>query len=321
MKAIEFDFQQFDRGEKYALDLELDGAANGLSLPVLLVCGRREGKTLVTTAGVHGDEYEGVRAILDTYGALDAREIRGNFLALPVANPPAFWNGSRLSPLDGRNLARVFPGELDNGPSAAIAYFLAQIIISRADFYMDLHSSGVKLLMPTMVGYDANDSRSLAAANAFGAPVIWGHPDIEPGRTISFAKSRGIPWLYAEARGGGRIHLDDLRVYTQGLRNLMLHLGMLSGEVSPVIPRCHLYGDGNTDASLVSSKRGFLIPSVTLLQEVQAGDELGRIVNLHGETIETILAPRDGVVALVHQWPVVEPGEPTFLITGVQPTR
>jgi len=321
MKATDFDLKQFGRGQKYSFDLELDGDAKGLSLPVLLVCGRHEGKTLVATAGVHGDEYEGIQTILDTHASLDAKEMSGNFLAVPVANPPAFWNGTRLSPLDGKNLARVFPGSLDEGSSMAIAHYLAHIVIACADFYIDLHSSGVKLLMPTMVGYDVHDPRSRAAADAFGAPVIWEHPVIEPGRTISFAKSRGIPWLYAEARGGGRIHPDDLRVYMQGVRNLMLHLGILQGETSQAPPCLHLYGDGNTDASLVSEKRGFLIPSVTLLQDVKAGDELGRLVNLHGETVETILAPRDGVVALVRQWPVVEPGEPTFLITGVQPGK
>jgi len=42
-----------------------------------------------------------------------------------VAHPPAFWNGTRLSPLDGKNLARVFPGKLDEGPSGAIAHYLA----------------------------------------------------------------------------------------------------------------------------------------------------------------------------------------------------
>lgn len=318
MNATDFDLRQFSRGRKYSFDLELGGDAKDLSLPVLLVCGRKEGKTLVATAGVHGDEYEGVRTILDTYGMLDAGEMSGNFLAVPVANPPAFWAGTRLSPLDGKNLARVFPGKLDDGPSAATAYFLAQVVISCADFYIDLHSSGVKLLMPTMAGYDAHDPSSHEAANAFGAPVTWGHPDVEPGRTISFAKSCGIPWLYAEARGGGRIHPDDLCVYMQGLHNLMLHLGILPGEITPVLPRHHLYGDGDTDASLVSNMSGFLIPSVTLLQDVKAGDELGRVVNLHGEKVDTILAPRDGVVALVRQWPVVKPGDPTFLITGAQ---
>ena len=318
MKVTEFDVQQFGRGQKYSFALELAGDAKGLSLPVLLVCGRDKGPTLVATAGVHGDEYEGVRTILDTYASLDPEAVSGTFLAVPAANPPAFWSGTRLSPLDGKNLARVFPGSLGDGPSAAIAYYLAHSVIACADFYIDLHSAGVKLLMPTMIGYDAQDPRSREAAYAFGAPVMWGHPNIEPGRTISFARSRGIPSVYAEARGGGRVHPDDLRVYTQGVRNLMVHLGILPGEVPQSHPRRHLYGDGNTDSSLTTGERGFLIPTVTLLQDVKAGDELGRVVNLHGETVETILAPCDGVVALIRQWPVVEPGEPTFLITGVE---
>lgn len=321
MKITDFNLQDFDRGQKYSFDLELNGDAKGLSLPVLLVRGRQEGKTLVVTAGVHGDEYEGVQTILETYASLEAEEMQGTVLAVSVANPPAFWNGTRSSPLDGKNLARVFPGRLDEGPSAATAYGLAHAVIACADFYIDLHSSGVRLLMPTMVGYDANNPLSRAAAFAFGAPVVWGHPSIEPGRTISFAAECGIPWLYTEARGGGRVHPDDLRVYTRGLRNLMRHLEILPGKPSPLPPNRHLYGNGNTDASLVSQERGFLIPSVALLQDVKAGDELGRLLSLRGETIETIRAPQDGVVALIRLWPMVQPGEPTFLITGKSPTK
>lgn len=321
MKITDFSIEDFDRGRKRSFDLELTGDAKGLSLPVLLVRGRREGKMLVVTAGVHGDEYEGVQAILETYASLEAEEMNGTFLAAPVANPPAFWNGTRSSPLDGKNLARVFPGKLGEGPSAAIAYGLAHAVIGCADFYIDLHSSGARLLMPTMVGYDANDPRSSAAALAFGAPVVWGHPSIEPGRTISFASQHKIPWLYTEARGGGHVHPDDLRVYKRGLRNLMQHLEILPGKPSPRPPSHHLYGNGDTDAAIVSQESGFLIPSVTLLQDVAAGDELGRLLSLQGETVEIIRAPQEGIVALIRLWPVVQPGEPTFLITGTAPVN
>lgn len=315
MKRTDFHVKAFEKGQKCSFELDLDGDANGLSLPVLLVCGRYPGKTLVATANIHGDEYEGVQAIFETYASLNVEEMKGNLLAVPVANPPAFWQGTRSSPLDNKNLARVFPGKLDGGPSAATAYGLAHSVIACADFYIDLHSSGVTLLMPTMVGYDARDPRSGTAAYAFGAPVMWGHRRIEPGRTIAFAKERGIPWLYSEARGGGRIHPDDVRVYRRGLCNLMQHLGILAGKPSPPKPRHHLFGDGNTDAALQSHKRGFLIPSVRLLQDVKKGAELGRVLNLRGEVLETIRAQRDGVVALIRAWPVVAPGVSTFLIT------
>src|SRR5690348_1247274 len=134
MEATNFRLQQYGLGQKYAFDLGLDGDAQGLTLPVLLARGRRVGKTLVVTAGVHGDEYEGIQTIFDTYSELDAEKMSGNFLAVPVANPPAFWSGTRTSPLDGENLARAFPGSLGKGPTAAIAHCLARSVIACADF-------------------------------------------------------------------------------------------------------------------------------------------------------------------------------------------
>jgi uncharacterized protein len=317
VNAADFNPAQFRRGEKHALDLSLEPWVKGVSLPVLLVRGSRPGQTLVVTAGVHGDEYEGVRTILDTYRSLDPQEMTGDFLAVSVANPPAFWNGTRTSPLDQQNLARAFPGDLNGGPTSAIAYVLGNCAIAFADFFLDLHSAGVKLLMPTMVGYDAADPRSRAAAAIFGAPVLWGHPEVAPGRTISFAKQRDIPWLYTEARGAGRIHPDDLRVFLSGIQNLLRHLHILPGEPAPAPVQMHLLGSGDIDASLVATRQGFLIPEVELLDTVRAGARLGRTVDLHSETLETFLAPRDGVVALIRQWPVISPGDGTFLITGL----
>jgi predicted deacylase len=314
MNAAAFNPAQFQRGQKHSVELSLDPWARGFNLPVLLVRGRRPGQTLVATAGVHGDEHEGVRAIFETYQSLDPQEMTGDFLAVPVANPPAFWNGTRASPLDQANLARTFPGSLDGGPSAAIAYTIANSIIAFADFFIDLHSAGVKLLMPTMVGYDAGDVRSREAASIFGAQVLWGHPEVAPGRTISFAKQRGIPWLYTEARGAGRIHPDDLRVFVTGVQNLLRHLHILQNEPTPSRVEMYLLGGGDIDTSLVATKQGFLIPEVELLEHVRAGARLGSTLNLHCEIVESFFAPSDGVVALIRQWPVVVPGDATFMV-------
>jgi hypothetical protein len=175
----------------------------------------------------------------------------------------------------------------------------------------------VELLMPTMVGYDASDDRSRAAAAVFGASVLWGHPELAPGRTISFAKQRDIPWLYTEARGAGRIHPDDLRMFFGGVQNLLRHLHILPGEPTPAKTEMHLFGSGDIDTSLVANQQGFLIPEVELLEPVRSGKRLGHTVDLHSETVESFYAPRDGVVALIRQWPVIFPGDGMFLVTGL----
>jgi predicted deacylase len=312
----DFDPALYDRGQKFSLDLELGPEAAGVTFPLLLVRGASEGKTLVVSAGIHGDEFEGVQAILQVVAELDPSIMSGTVIAVPVANLPAFYKGTRTSPLDDRNLARCFPGAERGTPTEILAFHLGESIIARADFYLDLHSAGVKLLMPTMVGYDPLDPRSRDAAGIFGTPVVWGHPSIEPGRTISFAASRKIPWLYTEARGAGRVHPQDLAMFKRGIFNLLMHLGILPGRVTSQAIERVLYGDGNVDAAIAATRPGFLIRAVELLQDVYAEQELGRTVDLHGRLIELFRSPNNGVIGMIRAFPVVESGNPLFLITG-----
>ncbi|MFN7934430.1 MAG: succinylglutamate desuccinylase/aspartoacylase family protein [Bryobacteraceae bacterium] len=285
------------------------------NIPVLLAVGRAPGRTLVVTAGVHGDEYEGMRAIYDFFEGLNADELRGNIVAVPVLHVAAYGAGTRCSPLDGANLARVFPGKPDGSPTEVLAWHFEREILPLADAYIDLHSAGTSFVMPALAGYDAADAASLALAEAFGGPVLWGHPVIAPGRTVSAAKARGIPWIYTEMRGAGRVHPDDLAFLRRGLRNALRYLGILPGEAERVPVEHHLFGDGNVDASISTSNRGFLITDLTPLEEVSEGQVLGRLVDLTGNLIEQFHAPVSGVIALVHAKPLVDSGEPLFLIT------
>jgi predicted deacylase len=317
MRAEDFHPNLFARGAKHTLDLEFSAGGHELRLPVLLVRGAAHGPRLVVTAGVHGDEYEGVHTIFALYQDLEPSRMAGDLLAVPVANPPAFWNLSRTSPLDGGNLARVFPGDAAGSPTAAIAYHLDQRILAHADLYLDLHSAGVRCLMPTLIGYHEPDARARVAALAFGAPVVWCHPHVAPGRTVSSAIDRGIPALYTEARGAGRIHPDDLLVYRRGVENILRHLHILEGVPEAAACDYHLRGDGNINESVTSTQPGFLMPSVELLQRVSKGQELGVLFDLHAHPVERFAAPCDGLVVLIHACPMVAAGEPLFLVTGL----
>jgi predicted deacylase len=313
VRAPEFCPSNYACGEKLALALDIGVEACG-TVSVLLVRGARPGKTLAITAGIHGDEYEGVRAVFEVFDHLDPATLTGTLLAVPVANPPAFWNGTRHSPLDDANLARLFPGNPQGTVSQILAYWLGEAIIARADFYIDLHSAGVMLSMPTMVGYDARDERSRVAAFAFGAPVVWGHPTAGPGRTLTVAAAHAIPWLYTEAPGAGRTDPVDVAVFRRGVYNIMRHLGMLPGQVEAPAPRYFLLGDGDLDKSVSATCTGFFVPAVELLAVVSAGQGIGRTVDLMGRTMEVFVAPCAGAVAMLRAFPVVKPGDAVCLI-------
>jgi predicted deacylase len=314
LPCAKFRPEDFDRGCKYCLNLELEGGARGIRLPALLARGAFDGKRLVALAGVHGDEYEGTQALFSVFRTLDPAKMTGDFAAVSVANPPAFWSGSRVSTLDRVNMARVFPGDLNGSPTCSIAAQLARDVISAADFLIDLHSGGIGFRMPELVGYDSGDLRSRDAALCFGAKVIWGHPTLSPGRSLSFAAERGIPWLYTEAAGGGRVERKELDFMVHGLTNLLRHLGITPGKPDPVRVEQHLSGDGNLDAGLTASEAGFFVSTVSLLDTVERGDVVGQLLDLHGQTIQLLTASASGSVAMIRALPAVQPGDPLFVI-------
>ena len=293
-------------------------------LPLLYVSGDNEGPMLLVLGGVHGNEYEGVESIPRIFAATEPSQLRGRLVMLSVCNMPAYEAGSRNSPVDGHNLARVFPGDPDGSISMRIAYWIGQRFIAPSDFLIDLHSGGPETDIPTLIGYlhsDASDGRaSQAAAHAFGAPVMWGHPPPNaPGRTCSFASDNGIPWLYTETSGGGRAGGDVLSVYVDGVLNVMKHLGMLEGDPKPRPTTHHLFGNGDLDEILTVSAAGFFRAEVDLLEEVAESQTIGTVCDLFGRRLETVRADRDGVVILLRRDPTVNVGTNVANITGNAP--
>lgn len=317
MRPQDFHLEDFPANLKQRLWIDVEGGGHGFRVPVLVVRSGMPGPVLGITAAIHGDEYEGVGAIYEFFEDLDSFELAGSVIAVPVANPPAYYAITRTSPLDDVNLARAFPGKADGTPSEVLAAALDATVIAHSTFFIDLHSAGVRYSMPTMAGYYTEDPRSRAAAVAFGAPVLWGHPVIPPGRTLSACLARGIPFLYTEAQGAGRIHPDDAFVYARGLRNLARHLGVMDGPLEPVPSPLHLFGDGNTDKGLQTTHDGFFVPSVRLLDRVEKGAPVGKLLDLDGTLLEQYFAPVGGAVAMLRATPSVRSGDPLFLFAEV----
>lgn len=280
-------------------------------LPLMVVAGAKHGPTLVVTAGIHGDEYEGMQAIPHIFSKISPQELRGTLVMLPVCNKPAYEVCQRNSPIDDLNLARVFPGNEHGTITQQIAFWITKKLLKDADFFIDLHSAGVAYNIPTLIGYihssDMLGQRSHEAAKAFGAPIMWGHPlPIPHGRSISAATDLGVPSLYTEAPGGGYARVEDVDCFVNGVVNVMKHLNMLSGSLQRLPTTHHLLGDGNLDTVISASVKGYFQVLVNLLDVVKQGDRLGKILDDLGQEVEEILAPRDGVVIMIRRFHYVD---------------
>jgi len=134
------------------VDVPLNSSTK-ITIEVFACVGHRPGPSVLVTAGVHGDEYEGPSAIAQFVRTLSAESVRGSMFLIPVANPFAFAAGTRLSPVDGLNLARVFPGKEDGMPTERLAHFLFHEFASKAEFLIDLHSGGVEYEFLPVAGF------------------------------------------------------------------------------------------------------------------------------------------------------------------------
>ncbi|MER7334209.1 MULTISPECIES: succinylglutamate desuccinylase/aspartoacylase family protein [unclassified Micromonospora] len=296
-----------------------DSASPGLP-DVIEIVGHAAGPTVAVLGGVHGDEPEGVLAARRIAGLLDPAELRGTVRISAPAHPAA-WNAvTRTSPVDGLNLARVFPGNADGQPTERIAAFLTSRVIAGADLLVDLHSAGQGLDMPLLAGYHAGTgpicARSADAAAVFGAPFVWRHPRLSPGRSLAAAAAEGVPSIYVEGRGGGQVRRADLDCYVAGVLRVLHRLGMVP-SAPPAPAPVVVDGDGDTDGGIQAEARGYLVTAVEVGDHVAAGALLGEVVDGNGAPVAPVRSPHAGVVMLLRRRAHVDPGDTLAIVARV----
>ncbi len=110
------------------------GSDEGTPIPVSVIHGAKPGATLALVAGIHGAEYAPIIALQRFLPRIDARELSGTVILVHVANMPSFLKRTiYYSPVDGKNLNRVFPGKRDGTVTERIAYALVEEVFRSAD--------------------------------------------------------------------------------------------------------------------------------------------------------------------------------------------
>lgn len=287
------------RGEKRYGVNEFSVQGRPYRLPMWLIHGEADGPTLVVTAGVHAAEYASIAAALEFGRSLAPKDLRGCVIVVPVVNLPAFTARSiYVCPLDGRNLNRVFPGNSSGTASEQIADWIFRNVISRADYYVDLHGGDlIEALVPFTIffrsGDDRVDAASLDMAKAFGIHFLVCSET--PGSTFCAASRAGIPSILAESGGQGIWTREDVAHHTNGLGRLMRHLGMTPGGT----PEPASFTLLEQFLWLRSEHEGFWYPAVAVNEKVQRAQNLGCVKDCEGRVLQTVNSPADGVVLFI----------------------
>ena len=203
----EFRLDSVPPGTKHRIHLIIDNLPDGgqLLFPAVIAQGEQRGQVLLATGGVHGDEYEGPVATMDTYEELDVSSMRGTFFGILVLNGPAFAAAKREGGWAHLNLARIFRGSATGSTGERIAHGFSECVVGKADLLLDLYSAANSFAMKEFSGYQVRSGesglRQREAAIAFGLNLVWGTAP----RPKSFSGWRPeVPAIYAEMRGEGR---------------------------------------------------------------------------------------------------------------------
>lgn len=282
-------------GEKLQTWIEVP--KSDVSLPVTIINGRKNGKTLLITAGLHGCEYPGIWAAVTFARVLDPLEIAGQIIIVHPVNLQAFWQRTAaIVPEDGKNINRVFPGKVDGTLAERIAYLITHELQEKADFYLDLHGGDQQEELIPYVYYPGIAGLEIEAATRCATEML----DVQY-RVCSMAMTgaynsaalRGLPSILIERGGRGLCGELEVEAYRQDLVRLLKHLGLLAGVPENL---CRTLRDVTDVIYLEAETKGCWRPAVEVGQQVKVGQKLGEVYDLFGNLLKIYDAKQDGVI-------------------------
>ena len=246
-----------------------------------------DGPVLAFTGGNHGDEYEGPIALMKLARALDPAEINGQVIVVPALNFPAVMAGTRLSPIDGVNMNRAFPGRRDGSVSQMIAHFVQHKILPRCDAVCDIHSGGRSMYFSPFAAYHSLPNKPVtekarAAALAFGAPIALELVELDAeGMLDTAVEEMDKVFVSTELGGGGSVSTHTVAIADAGVRNLLAHFGLVDGRPatrdSLGLPPTRMMHMPDPGCFLICDDRGIFEIMVDLDQQVAEGEPIGRV--------------------------------------------
>ncbi len=295
------------------------------TIPISVVHGSRSGPTLALVAGNHGYEYTPIIALQRLLPRLDPARISGTVILVHVANMPSFLKRTiYYSPVDGKNLNRVYPGKADGTVSERIAFQITREVIERADYVIDIHcGDGNESLRPysywdVKAGGTEVVEKSKQLALAFGLEriVMDSERPTDPANSLycsTTATTRGKPAITVESGGLGATDNESIALIERGVMNVMRHLKMIEGQARMVEHPMFI------DRSVVlrSEATGIFYPLVEKGHTVAKGALMGYVTDFFGQRVYELRAPFAGETLYILGTPPVSKGEPLAMIGRV----
>lgn len=225
----------------YQLAFHLDSAWGYSLVPLTVVRGAADdGPGVAVIGGTHGNEYEGQVAVKRLCRDLAAAAVAGLVVLAPQLSESACRAGTRISPLDGVNMNRAFPGDPRGTISRRISDFVKTKIFPRVRVVIDIHSGGREAVFPLCTSFhrlpDAAQFAEIAkAAQLFDTPYLFVYSrQMGSGLLTDEAEDDGKIAIGGEFGSGEGVNPEGVLHAYEGSLNVLRHYGLLPGPVRAI---------------------------------------------------------------------------------------
>ncbi len=323
LAAVDFD----SPGKRhYQLAFHLDSSWGYSLVPFTVIRGASgDGAGVAVIGGTHGNEYEGQIAVKSLCRSIEPDELRGLAILIPQLSESACRAGARVSPLDGVNMNRAFPGNARGTVSYRIAHFLKTAVFPRVRVVIDIHSGGREAVFPLCASFHrlpdpAQFAEIARAARLFDTPFLFVYSrQMSSGLLTDEAEDEGKIAIGGEFGAGEGVSAEGVRHAYEGSLNVMRHYGLLASPVRPI-------GSGDRRQRLIQApdladyrpcpRDGIWEPLAAPGADVARGQLLGRLHDFaeHTDPPLEIRAHRDGVLIARYAAAVCPKGLTLFVI-------
>lgn len=283
-----------------------------VEVPVIIERSKNPGPVVLITAGIHGDELNGVEIVRQLISKEINKPKCGTTICIPVVNVFGFLNMTREFP-DGRDLNRMFPGTKNGSLAGRFAFQFVQEILPIADFCLDFHTGGASRFNVAQIRVKKGDKHSIELANIFKAPFTIVSTTITKSYRETCSKM-GIPILLFE---GGKSQDSNKEIAKQGVEGTMRildHLNMLKSKFE--LPDAHAEPILIENTTWMRAKySGLLHLKIPCGKFVEKGEYIGTITDPYGKFRHKIKSRNQGYIINVNESPIVYQGDAIFHIS------
>lgn len=314
MKAISILGESILPGESKTIDMEIAKLHNTakLKIPIIVSRSKIDGPVVLFSAGIHGDEINGVEIVRQLITKKINKPKKGTIICIPIINMFGFINMSRQFP-DGRDLNRVFPGTKKGSLAGRFAYHILTEIMPLVDYAVDFHAGGASRFNAPQIRLAPYSPELKQLADVFNAPFTLFSKNIA-GSFRNSSQKLHVKMLLFE--GGKSLDINEsvANAGVAGAKRFLSHLNMLDSRHIVEQP------EENTiyieKSSWIRAKcSGLLHDHNTIGAFVKKGTVLATITDPFGKFEHIVKAPNDGYIINANHSPIVYQGDAIFHIS------